>query len=424
MKKFIFLGLILGAVGLYAAASSADDIVYPVVELGSCQNKEECYNYCNDPAHIEACLEFAARHNLASEEEIEMGRKFKDAIVSGQTPGGCTTPDSCEAYCNDITHIDECLNFAESAGISDEHVEEGRKLSAYLQSGGQMPGSCTSHESCEAYCSDFNHIDECLDFADQIGISIRDEIRGEEISSDQIRRVVQLMKEGRTPGGCTSREDCEAYCSDNTHFEECVSFAEEMGFLNEEEAEVARQSGGTGPGGCSSRESCEAFCNDPANHEVCFQFAQEHGILTEENRQELEQGMQFLREAPPEMLDCLQREVGTEIVEELKAGTLTPGQDIRERIEICMGAPGEGFTVPDESNHLEEGGFNQPQPPSLDQIFNGLPGEVAECARGKVGDQPSQETLEAAIRECYQNIIPHEQQSSVFTVFLNLLLIL
>jgi len=89
------------------------------------------------------------------------------------------------------------------------------------------------------------------------------------------------MLEGRSPGGCRGERECFEYCEDESHFEECIAFAEEAGFISAEDAEIARRTGGKGPGGCV-RDECEDYCEDPANQDECLAFALEHGFLTEE----------------------------------------------------------------------------------------------------------------------------------------------
>ena len=68
--SFLTLFVLLGIAGGYEAlANSKDDIIYPVAELGSCGNEQECRAYCEAFAHIKECLAFAEQHNLLSQEE-------------------------------------------------------------------------------------------------------------------------------------------------------------------------------------------------------------------------------------------------------------------------------------------------------------------------------------------------------------------
>jgi len=318
-----------------------DTIVYPVEELNNCQNREDCMNYCDDLDHIAACVDFGVAHGLLTEEEREFALEYSDSLHGEGGPGGCTTPTSCDAYCEDISNLNECLAFADDHGYEDQNIEDGRKIVAYLERGGQMPGGCRSERECEAYCSDFGHFEECIAFADGAGLDIGDHGEGPsgDVSKEQLRHIMQLMQDGETPGGCRSERECEAYCSDG-HFEECIAFGEKVGFMSHEEAEMARRTGGMGPGGCSSREECDAFCNNPDNREQCFSFAEDHGLIDEGEFHEIEQGLDrvrgFLDQASPEALECLEHNLGTDVIEGIRSGNIAPSRDFAQKAESCF----------------------------------------------------------------------------------------
>lgn len=113
---------------------------------------------------------------------------------------------------------------------------------------------------------------ECLSFAEAAGLLSEDEL-------DEVRRILPLMQSGQTPGGCTSKEACEAYCMDSAHREECVEFALKAGLMTSEEAAEIQSMDGendgrmmTGPGGCKNEEECMTYCQSPEHWEECMQF--------------------------------------------------------------------------------------------------------------------------------------------------------
>lgn len=411
----ILLALAIGGaligLALVASAQNGEDIIYPVAELGGCENKEACFTYCEDPENMEACVAFAEEHNLMDQEEIENAHKFISAGKVGpgncqsqgeceaycdnianmdaclafaeengfmdpqelveakrvaralqqgaQLPGGCRDKTACEAYCNTPTHMDECLAFAEQAGLMEpEELVEAKKVAQALRSGARIPGDCRGKAECEAYCQEPTHMEECLAFGEAAGLISPEEL-------EEARRIMPLMQSGQMPGGCTSREQCEAYCTEESHMEECMAFAVKAGFMTQEEAERAKQFGGKGPGDCKSREECEAFCNDAANQETCFAFGQEHGMVSEEDLHNMREGMQQLQgaltQAPPEVLGCLQDHMGTEIIEKIRAGNLTPGPQIGEQVKACFEQfmPGPGGSGGFQHEGL--GGFQEGQ---------------------------------------------------------------
>lgn len=328
----IILALFVSAFLTVQALSEAD-IVYPVAELGGCKDKTACLRYCDDPKNIDACIAFAERHNLMSQEEIAHAKKFKDIAAQGG-PGGCKTKAECESYCEDVNNIEECLAFAEQRGfLPEDELREARQVAKAIREGAELPGGCRSKQECEAYCSDTAHIEQCIAFAEKAGFMDPEEVK-------MVRKVLPLMVRGETPGACKSKEQCEAYCEDDAHFDECLVFAEKAGFIAPEEIELARKTGGKGPGGCRGREECETYCNTPENQQQCFAFAKEHGILREEDLAQIKDGVSRLKgafgEAPPEVKVCLDERLGTNIIAQIESGELLPGPDIGERVRACF----------------------------------------------------------------------------------------
>src|SRR3989344_7474554 len=76
---------------LFARAEGLEEIIFPVAELGGCKNEAQCKAYCDKPANLSNCLDFAEEHGLMSDDELEQARKFEEA--GGEGPGGCTGKD-------------------------------------------------------------------------------------------------------------------------------------------------------------------------------------------------------------------------------------------------------------------------------------------------------------------------------------------
>ncbi|MEK7138391.1 MAG: hypothetical protein AAB787_02680 [Patescibacteria group bacterium] len=400
-KKFLpILILVLGvAFSLTVLAQTGEDefeikvsikVTYPIAELGNCGSKSECKSYCDNPENIESCVAFAKSKGLMNEEEADRANRFSQSLKSGGTPGGCTTPEGCKNFCSDISNIEVCTAWAEKAGIKDEHFNEAKKILNYIKSGGTMPGGCTSEATCKTYCEDFEHADECFAFAEKVGL----EMDGGPEGDRPTPAALELIKSGQTPGGCKSKNACETYCQNESHFEECIAFAEKAGFMKPEEVETAKKTGGRGPGGCRGRE-CEIFCNNPSNQEECFKFAEEHGLMKKEDLERAKEGMvrmkAGLENAPPEVRECLKTKLGTNIIEDIQSGKLTPGSQIGERMRECF----ESFGA----SHRPEG------------VFNNMPSEVAACIKEKGIDVESLKSGGAeftpeigdTIRVCFQS---------------------
>ncbi|MBI2098698.1 MAG: hypothetical protein HYT49_03585 [Candidatus Wildermuthbacteria bacterium] len=330
--------LTVGAYRVFAQEDLDRDVAFPVAELGNCGSKEECKSYCDNVENIAACVGFAERHGLMSGEELQEAKQVVQALSQGaKLPGGCRSKLECDAYCQVGSNIEECIAFAEAAGF----------------------------------------------------------LTGEELQ--EAKRIAPLMARGEMPGDCRSKEQCEAYCSDENNTEECVAFFEKAGFMTAEEVQMFRKTGGKGPGGCRGREECDSFCNDPANQTACFEFAKEHDLISAEELQNMEEGMTKFREgfqnAPPEVAQCLKDTIGEDVLEKIEAGTFLPNQELGEHMRGCFEQfmpampAGEGFGPEGEQ------GMMRP--------------EASGCIQGILGDMsqmqgpPTAEQEQRIREECF-----------------------
>lgn len=389
------------------AISGAAVIIFPVPELGNCKDKDGCKSYCDDPANISACVKFAEDHGLMNKDEAGKALKFGKKILEGGGPGGCKSPQECELFCGDVGNLDACLQFADEQGLSDDNIREGRKIRDYLKSGGQLPGGCASKDSCEAYCGDFDHLEECLVFAEKTGIGPASPPgqfgREEGPGIEQIQKIIELTKKGESPGGCKSKEQCDAYCKADDHFEECVTFAEKAGFMTPEQAILVRKTGSKGPGGCDSEDSCKYYCNDVSHREECFNFAEGHGLISPDQLNEMREGMlrlkQGLEQASPEAAACLKSTLGENIITNIQSGNLVPGPEIGDRVKSCFekfGAPGAEKVFSDAPPEVLRGGVKNAMPSgssaggsgAVESMMIGasLPPQLLGCVKNKVGE--------------------------------------
>ena len=256
------------------------EIKYPVQELGNCKSESSCKTYCEDTAHIKACVAFAEKNELISKEEVEKGKKFIAILDSGGGPGGCKSETECQSHCEDSSKADECLAFAEKHGfMSEKELAQNKHMLALVKSG-QTPGGCKSKVQCEVYCSSPDNIEVCIDFAEKNNVMLPEELA-------LAKKFLPLMKSGETPGGCKSKGQCEAYCENSEHIRECIAFAEKTGFMPPEELEEAKKvlpflEKGETPGGCKSKAQCETYCDAEGNFEECIAFGEKVGFISKE----------------------------------------------------------------------------------------------------------------------------------------------
>lgn len=380
MKKILFNNFFakfaivaLAALAGGAMAANPDAINYPVKELGNCGDKAACKAYCDNEENIDACLVFASKHNLMSKDELSRAEKFLEAGKKG--PGGCSDRDSCKQYCDDMGHLEECVAFAEENGLlPPDELEKMKKVQAAIAKG-VMPPACKSKKQCDVYCEDPAHMEECIDFAIKAGFM-------QDREMDDARKMLAAVKKGAKMPACKGKEECDAYCSQEEHYEECTAFAEAAGFMTGEEAAMARKTKGKGPGGCRNREECDAFCNNPANEEICFNFGKENGLIPQEDMQKMQEGAQMIKQvlaqAPQEVIACLKEKLGPENIEKIQNGTFMANQNTGDKMKECfekMGPPAGGSRdggemmppmpnmppMPDNANFTGPGGCKGPE---------------------------------------------------------------
>lgn len=306
---------------------------------GDCRSEDACIAYCENITHIAECLAFVEQHDLVSPEDLEEMRRVASAVASGAVfPGGCQNKAACMSYCEDASHAEVCITFAEKAGfLSEEEAEQAKKFMPLIAKG-ETPGGCTSKEACEAYCTVPSHIEACIAFAEKAGV-----LEGKEL--EEAKKVAPFLARGETPGGCTSKEACESYCQEAGHSDECIAFGEKVGIISKEEADIARKTGGKGPGGCMTKEECEAFCRKPGNQQTCLDFLKEHGLEAEagaEFEEKTAEAMEEIGKCAPlpcgEFLSCLQ-ELQTKFAGEgggqgQGQGSLPP--DVQTKMDSCI----------------------------------------------------------------------------------------
>ncbi|MEK7575998.1 MAG: hypothetical protein AAB491_02885 [Patescibacteria group bacterium] len=319
---FLIIGLIIvGGIFSVANAINPFDITYPISELGNCASQEECKAYCDNSDNEVSCVNWAAGKGFVDKKEAE---KIKEK-ANRKGPGNCSSYGECENYCRNPEHIEECMNFAvEDGNISREEADfiiqrikmyggpdgqkspgprrgpqgpkiDEAKAKQVLESKGGGPGGCKGMEECAAYCEDFNHGEECMNFAVENGFMPPEE-------EQRIRKMMTMAG----PGGCKGPQECDVFCSKDENRDECFRFAKESGMMPPEEIQMMEREMGIvkkleqrgGPGGCRGPSECEEFCRNSENLETCMNFASQNGMM---RKDEAEMRMQEMRQMQTQM---------------------------------------------------------------------------------------------------------------------------
>ena len=279
---------------------------------GGCDSEESCKTFCSDSANADECLAFARKHELRPKEELDriesnVGeiRKKEEAVRAGNGPGGCNSPETCNTFCREPANRQTCLDFAKEHNLIPP--EELARIEKEGQSNQTGPGGCASREECDTFCRTPKNVQVCLDFAvDKGQISqeqatqfkqmqthgamgnIRSQVRGPQIRTPQQPKIDedkarQLLETTGGPGGCSSFEECGAFCSDQKNEETCFNFAKENSLMSSEDVgKIEKIRTIQGPGGCRGRQ-CEQTCSEQGREEECLNFAIDNGLIAPED---------------------------------------------------------------------------------------------------------------------------------------------
>ena len=331
------------------AQTAAAQIVFPVVELGNCVSNTDCRTYCDKLEHVEACISFGRAHGLTKQDQSEVAAGLQN-VKTG--PGGCTDRNSCKQYCEDSAHAAECAKFAREHGLlTDDQANKFQKLKEALKDK-TGPGGCHDQRTCETFCAERSHNDECLKFAQDHGLVGKDE-------AQQIKKFQEALTSRQTPGNCTSKEDCQAYCAIAEHRSECADFAQKIGLIKAQEAEQLKE-GFVGPGGCTSKEECATFCNDSTNQQTCLDFAKQHQIIRPQQEQVIKDSstrLDDLKNASPSIRTCVKQVLG----ENAETARLTPDSADAAAIRSCF-EKYQSQTVNQDSQKPTQSNTQRPPP--------------------------------------------------------------
>lgn len=263
---------------------------------GRCITPAECDAYCRIETHLKECLDYGVR--IGNMGQAEADKLLEKAGRGG--PGGCKSNVECRNYCMDPAREDECLSFATQEGdlsateaeflkkakeiekrARKDPAEEGlnKEKAKEVLAKEAGPGGCRNTEECGAYCTEFTHMEECMQFA----------IKNNLATPQMLQFIKRNMEAGPAPGGCKTKTECEVYCDNSEHSDECMGYMQKQGLVTGEEAQVLRQQraiyermdtkGYPGPGGCKDETACNEYCSDFSRIDECLRFAAETGKL-------------------------------------------------------------------------------------------------------------------------------------------------
>lgn len=276
MKKIIILiaAIIYLTVPVKLQYVSAKYIAYPIKSLGNCQNTQDCYYYCQIPAHSPACWaygEYVLKPDVLGEQTA--------ANITFPVPelGNCANRQDCFAFCNKPENQDACFAFARKNKLLKE-TDTNLPPPSEIIAQAKTELGCDSRESCKELCENPQNIEVCRSFAERHKLNIP-----AQNSNYQGPAPDEIMKKAKTQLGCVSETRCRSFCADPANSSKCLEFARNNKLLDSnQEREVEKLEVKKGQMieaakkelGCNSMESCSAFCSQSQNSQKCAELAQ------------------------------------------------------------------------------------------------------------------------------------------------------
>lgn len=279
-------GIAVVTIGVFLASSTnsfGQSVSYPVKPLGNCRDAQECYLYCQIPAHTPACWSYGKYilPQVLGEQTSSLEDQAKAANITFPIPelGNCQSALACFTYCSQAKNQSACRDFARKNGLTKQEPEDEQedKVTPEIIQAAQTELGCTSRESCQAICSQAVNAQKCRDFAIKYKIHKESENEG---SSEEV------IKSAKNELGCTDQATCSNYCSLPENREKCHDFAKKHKLIDEQKEktrweheqekrqklmEEAKETLG-----CTSFDECKVYCAAPEHNAACREFSQKH----------------------------------------------------------------------------------------------------------------------------------------------------
>ncbi len=199
---------------------------YPIPELGNCDSKNSCYEFCQQASNLELCSMTSYRNGYMSAEQLKKTLTFNQYLQSGYF-AGCNNLASCTQLCDIETSHSECsvlaLNLENGSrvlGATDQTIQtstgdsilnhcssigscsstSGYNATSILRAliaTGQAPKNCVSGnvEQCQDYCS-ISQSNECTVLFQKIA-----SLSGSLSGLPSLGRVLSMSIDSENPGG-------------------------------------------------------------------------------------------------------------------------------------------------------------------------------------------------------------------------------
>ncbi len=269
------------------AKARAQGITFPIAELGNCGSANECRAYCDNASNQQACIQFAQKHNLQG--PSDQSQRQAELLAKAQAQLGCASEEACRTFCQNPDNHLRCEAFAREH-TPEQYAQHSQRQQEMIKRAQEFLG-CDSKASCEAFCQNPANQEKCMTFAEKYAPP--------EIRERHKERLLQQVQQ-QLP--CNSFESCRTFCSNPGNQAQCTEFAQKTmpeKYL-EHQRRMQQQSEHVLP--CDSFESCQRLCQNTDNKEQCQQFNDPSGQM----RIHINQERDFTCASPDECRDWCQ----------------------------------------------------------------------------------------------------------------------
>lgn len=245
------------------AAGSAGAAQFPIAELENCRDARECWLWCEIPAHKAACWAYQAYTAAGTVlgDTIDATTPSPSPVVKPVFPiadlGNCSGASACRSYCDVPANIPTCKAYAVASGLTRATTNFGQATSLLAHAKEEL--GCTSLEQCRAYCNEAANVDQCQALAAKYAPA-----------AYRLAHAT-LFANARKILGCATNLECRTLCANPVNKDRCQAFAQEHTPIKFRAKLRPRAEGNNqaAPLPCTTLAECREYCQNPANAAAC-----------------------------------------------------------------------------------------------------------------------------------------------------------
>ena len=220
-----FLMMIFVVKGVFAMDSSSSagsvtqkyHLIFPIADLGNCNSLTECKNYCEDVSHMSDCINFAKNHGFYKAPPSPPSES--SILEAAKSELGCDSKEACQQFCGLQENWIKCGEFAKKHSLGKPQPKPEASSSAVLEKAKAILG-CLSYDQCKSFCSVEQNRIKCQYFG-RIIASLKSTV-------SNITPKPSVLPNITTQGGsCNSFDSCvKFYCS--RYPDQCQQITEKL----------------------------------------------------------------------------------------------------------------------------------------------------------------------------------------------------